>query len=60
MCDVLISRMSVVDVLFDTASPGPMMVYALTLNVTTVLGGRSRSVCCVADVLVQFNTPLML
>ena len=28
-----------------------MMVYALTLNVTTVLGGRSLSVCCVADVL---------
>ena len=47
-----ISRISVVDVLFDTASPGPMMVYALTLNVTTVLGGRSLSVCCVADVLV--------
>ena len=31
--------------------PGPMMVYALTLNVIIVLGGRYLSVCCVADVL---------
>ena len=43
-----------------TISPDPMMVYALTLNVATVLGGRSLSVCCVADVLVQLNTPLLL
>ena len=43
-----------------TYSPGPMMVYALTLNVTTVLGGQSLKVCCVADVLVQINSLLML
>ena len=35
-----------------TFSPGPMIVYALTLNVITVLGGRSLSMSCVADVLV--------
>ena len=35
-----------------TLSPGPMMVYAVTLNVTTVLGLKPFSVCCVADVLV--------
>ena len=46
------SRISVVDVFSITVSPGPMMVYALTLNVIIVLGGRYLSVCCVADVLV--------
>ena len=30
-----------------------MMVYALTLNVTAVLGGRFLSVCCVADMLIH-------
>ena len=45
-------RISVVDSMFETASPGPMMVYALTLYSTVVLGGRSLSVSCVADVLV--------
>lgn len=35
-----------------TSSPGPTLVYALTLNETTVLGGRSVSVCCVVDMLV--------
>ena len=48
-----LSRISVVDALIDTAFPGPMMVFALTLNVTTVLGGRSISVYCVADVLME-------
>ena len=47
-----LSRISVVDVLVDTAFPGPVIVFALTLNVTTVFGGRSVSVYCVADVLV--------
>ena len=37
-----------------------MMVYALILYVTTVLGERSLSVSCVADVLVKLNTPLLL
>ena len=46
------SRTSVVDTVFIVDSPGPMMVYALTLNVIIVLGGRYLSVCCVADVLV--------
>ena len=45
-------RISVVDSMFETASPGPMIVYALTLYSTAVLGGRSLSVSCVADVLV--------
>ena len=49
---VVVYLLLLVDALFDTASPGPMMVYALTLNITTVLGGRSLNVCCVADVLV--------
>ena len=44
-------RIISVDALSVMFSPGPMMVYALTLNTTTVLGGRSLSVCCVADVL---------
>ena len=38
-----------------TLSPGPMMVYAVTLNVATVLGLKPFSVCCVADVLVLSN-----
>ena len=46
------SRISVVDAMPETASPGPMIVYALTLYSTAVLGGRSLSVSCVADVLV--------
>ena len=46
--------------MFETDSPGPMIVYALTLYSTAVLGGRSLSVSCVADVLVQFNTPVLL
>ena len=45
-------RILSVDACPVTYTPGPMMVYALTLNVTTVLGGRSLSVCCVVDVLV--------
>ena len=43
-----------------TYSPGPMMVYALTLNVTTVLGGMFVSVWFVSDVLVQINILLKL
>ena len=45
-----------------TYSPGPMMVYALTLNVTTELGGRSLSVWCVSDVLILIlsSTTLLL
>ena len=46
------SQIFSVDALPTVASPGPMMVYALTLNVIIVLGGRYLSVCCVADVLV--------
>ena len=46
------SRISVVDAMPETASPGPMIVYAQTLYSTAVLGGRSLSVSCVADVLV--------
>ena len=46
------SRISVVDAMPETASPGPMIVYALTLYSIAVLGGRSLSVSCVADVLV--------
>ena len=46
------SRISVVDAMLETAYPGPMVVYALTLYSTAVLGGRSLSVSCVADVLV--------
>ena len=52
--DFKISRISVVDVLLDTASSGPMMVYALTLNVTTVLrgyGGHSVYAVWLHDVL---------
>ena len=43
--DFKISRISVIDVLLDTASSGPMMVYALTLNVTTVLRGYGDHLC---------------
>ena len=43
-----------------TYSPGPMMVYALTLNVTTVLGGIFVSVWFMSDVLVQINILLKL
>ena len=50
--------MCVVDTFLDTVSPGPMMVYALTLSVTTVLGDRSSSLCCVANVLIQFIAAL--
>ena len=46
------SQISLVDSMLETASPGPMIVYALTLYSTAVLGGRSLSVSCVADVLV--------
>ena len=46
------SQMSAVDAMSETASPGPMIVYALTLYSTVVLRGRSLSVSCVADVLV--------
>ena len=35
-----------------TLSPGPMMVYAVTLNLTTVLGLKPFNVYRVADVLV--------
>ena len=44
--------MSAVDAMSETAYPGPMIVYGLTLYSTVVLGGRSLSVSCVADVLV--------
>ena len=40
-----------VDACPDTSSPGPMMVYALTLNVTIVLGGRSLNTYCLTVVL---------
>ena len=46
------SQISLVDAMPETASPGPMIVYALTLYSTAVLIGRSLSVSCVADVLV--------
>ena len=55
--NTLYSRTVVVDVCIVTFSPGPMMVYALTLNTTKVLGVRSLSVCCVADVL--NSTPVL-
>ena len=40
-----------------TFGPGPIIVYALTLNVMLVFGGRSLIVCCVADV--KFDIPLL-
>ena len=43
-----------------TYSPGPMMVYALTLNVTAVLGGKFVSEWFVSDVLVQINNSMRL
>ena len=43
-----------------TYSPGPTMVYALTLNVTSELGGMFVSVWFVSDVLVQINILLKL
>ena len=44
-----------------TYSPGPMMVYALTLNVNVVLGGRALSVSAVVvELTVEFNVPLPL
>ena len=43
-----------------TPSPGPMMVYALTVNVTAVLGGKYVSVWFVSDVLVQVKLLLKL
>ena len=43
-----------------TYSPGPMMVYALTLNITTVSGGKSVSVWLVSDVLKQIRGLLRL
>ena len=46
------SQISVVDTMPETASPGPMIVYALPLYSTAVLGERSLSVSCVADVVV--------
>ena len=55
--NTLYSRTLVVDVCIVTFSPGPMMVYALTLNTTEELGVRSLSVCCVADVL--NSTPVL-
>ena len=44
----------------DTYSPGPMVVYALTLKVTSVSGGKFISVWFVTEVLVQINFLLML
>ena len=44
----------------NTYSPGPMMVYALTLKITSVSGGKFVSVWFVHDVLVQINFLLML
>ena len=41
-------------------SPGPMMVYALTMNVTTVLGGEFVSVWFVSDVLMQVKFVLWI
>ena len=44
-----------------TYSPGPMMVYALTLNVNVVLGGRYVSVSdMVVELIVEFDVPLPL
>ena len=43
--------------MFETASPGPMIVYALTLYSTVVLGGRSLSVSCDVLVCSQCNGP---
>ena len=44
-----------------TYSPGPMMVYALTLNVNVVLGGRCLSVSgVVVELIVEFDVPLPL
>ena len=48
-------RMLSVDSSAVTYSPDPMMVYALTLNVTSVSGGKSVSVWFVCDVLVQIK-----
>ena len=53
-------RMLSVDSSTVTYSPGPMMVYALTLNVTAVSGGKYVSVRFVSDVLVQVKVSLKL
>ena len=45
------SQMSAVDAMSETASPGPVIVYALTMYSIVVLRGSSLSVSCVADVL---------
>ena len=53
-------RMLSVDSSTVTYSPGPMMVYALTLNATSVSGGKFVSEWLVSDVLVQIKDSLRL
>ena len=53
-------RMLSVDCSTVTYSPGPMIVYALTLNATSVSGGKFVSVWFVSGVLVQIKNLLRL
>ena len=60
MLEEIYLRIPSVDSLTVTYSPGPMMVYALTLNVASVSGEKFISVWFVSDVLVHIKVSLML